>query len=770
MNVLTARDRSAQNPPVTRFFLFAVVLVACSSNTPSGGAGSDAGREARPDSDQLPDQLPADRGTDLEPPCGSAGKNLPSGLVELKWDQGQAEGHLRSQPLVITVDGKKYDLATAPLQEAVGFHLEHPARIHAFAVRWQNIVAGSDPRAELQAGLYRDFGYNGFDFWAPDPLWTGTRCVKDAQADQWLYYVFKQPLTVEHPGLVYVAHRSETSQDPVFAFESISPPVDCTRFEDCHSAVNLPTAAVIPSGLYYNGISSSFPRNFLVRLYVEYTATLPPSAKRFQQQTSIPSQSSSVSWGDFNNDGYDDLLVGETLYRNDGGIFTDISGSSGLAALKTGASGGVWGDYDNDGCLDLFLFTQQAGRADTLLRGDCQGRFEDVTALAQISDHQTYNDCGDPTNTTSPTAAAAWVDLDADGFLDLYLANFICWSSNTFYVDSVFHNRGDGTFEEWSGAHGFLSGATASRAVAPADFDGDGDEDLFVGNYRLQPNLLFVNDGQQSFTESAQSRGATGNQTASAYGHSIGAAWGDLDSDGDLDLVVANLAHPRFWHFSDRTQILINDGQGKFREVAPLYPKPYGNPSGLRYQETHSVPLLGDFDLDGCLDLAITCVYDGRPTDFYLGKGDGTFVLDAYASGISATNGWGIAASDYDNDGQLDLFATDLYRNVQAQPGRHFLEVRVVGNVKANRAAIGAVVKVIAGSQRWMRQVQGGTGQGCQDSMYLHFGLGQEVSVSEIQVVLPGGKTVVYAGPIAADQRVWLYEDGTRQLGWAPKP
>lgn len=739
-----------------------LLIVACSSTSLVPDAGGGARSDAR-----SPDQRLVDRGHDLAPSCGSAGRVLPPGLIELKWEQGKTEGHLRSQPLVITVDAKKYDLATAPLHEAVRFELEHPARIHGFAVQWQNL-AGSEPERELAVGLYRDFGHNGFDFWAADPLWTGTRCVKDAAAGTWLTYVFAAPITVEHPGLVYVAHRSETSKDPVFAFESSAAPVDCSKLEGCHSAINLPTTAV-PNGLYYPGISLPFSKNFLVRLYLEYTLQQKPSEKRFQKQVSIPSRSSSVSWGDFNNDGHDDLLVGETLYRNDAGVFTDVSQSSGLAALKTGATGGVWGDYDNDGCLDLFLFSQQMGRADTLARGDCKGKFEDVTALAKIVDHQTYNSCGDPKNTTAPTAAAAWVDLDADGFLDLYLANFICWESNTFYVDSILHNKGDGSFEDWSGSHGFLSGPTASRGVTPADFDGDGDLDLFVNAYRLQPNLLFVNDGKLGFSESAALLGAAGNKTGSTYGHSIGAAWGDLDRDGDLDLVVANLAHPRFWHFSDRTQILLNDGKGKLQDLAPLHPKPFGNPNGLRYQETHSVPLLGDFDRDGHLDLVITCVYDGRPTDFYRGKGDGSFVLDAYASGISTTNGWGIAASDYDNDGKLDLFATDLYRNQGAQAG-HFLEVRVIGNVKANRAAIGAVVKLTAGGQTWVRQVQGGSGQGCQDSMVLHFGLGAESSVGTIEVVFPGGKSVVYAGPIAADQRVWLFEDGSRHLGWAPKP
>ena len=138
------------------------------------------------------------------------------------------------------------------------------------------------------------------------------------------------------------------------------------------------------------------------------------------------------------------------------------------------------------------------------------------------------------------------------------------------------------------------------------------------------------------------------------FGHTIGTAWGDLNNDGRFDVVQANLAHPRFFNFSAKTQVMIAQEDGKFVDNQGDWSKPYGD-AGLRFSETHSIPVLGDFDQDGNLDLVISATYDGRPTDFYWGKGDGTFTLDSYRSGITMTGGWGMAASDLDNDGDLDM-------------------------------------------------------------------------------------------------------------------
>jgi hypothetical protein len=473
-----------------------------------------------------------------------------------------------------------------------------------------------------------------------------------------------------------------------------------------------------------------------------------------------------VSWGDYDADGYDDLLIGSALWRNLGdGTFSDVTAAAGLSGL--GATGGVWGDYDNDGCLDVFLFRESNSQTDYLMRSNCQGGFTDVTATAGIVDQQSYETCGDPNNMASPSAAASWIDIDGDGYLDLYINNFICWSSGNTYIDTVWHNDKDGTFSEWTGSHGFLNLKKPSRCSAPIDHDRDGDVDLMVGNYRLVGNQFFENNGDGTVSERALTLGLKGEFVTGSFGHTIGIAWGDLDNDGDFDLVAANLAHPRFFNFSDKTQVLINDGAGKYAPLTETWSTPSSSKAGLRYQETHSVPVLADFDNSGTLDLVITCVYNGRPTDFYWGKGDGTFELDAYHAGITTESGWGVAAADFDNDGDMDVFATDLFENTAKGLG-HFVQVKVRGTT-ANREAIGATVEITVGASKYIRHVQGGSGKGGQDSLYLHFGLGAATSVDQIRVTFPGGAETIYAGPIAADQRVWLVQGDTAiKTGWAP--
>ena len=693
--------------------------------------------------------------------------------MTLAWDDGEGVGTVAEQEWMID----NVLVAEADLYEGVRFELAHPAKIYQIEVQYENLPRFLD--FPLTVGIYGDFGYNGFDYWTRDPLWLGSRCRGDIEADEWVTFTLEEPLEVTHPGLVYVAQRRAEPDDPAFLFDGSSSEACeagadncCAPFDDCRSNWNFPGITDFQGTSFFSGLSTTFRYDYLVRLKVEYTEQVTPAERHFQRVES-PEVGGRSSWGDFDDDGDDDLFSNNgKLYRNDAGSFVDISEESGVSlALETGGgSGAVWGDYDNDGCLDLLMFEESSTRSEVLLRGDCTGSFSDVTLQSGLNDRLAERRCDGADQDRAPSAAAAWVDLDADGLLDLYLPNFLCWSSGIPYHNQVWHNRGDGTFEEWSGQFGFETEDDrpwASRGVNPVDYEQDGDMDLFVNNYRLNPNRFYHNQSAEapSFVEAAEALGIRGRPTdlgsVTYYGHSIGVAWGDLNEDGRFDLIVSNLAHPRFYDFSNKSEVLIQSPEGTFDDLQGDFDQPVGA-TGLRYQETHSVPVLGDFNLDGHLDLVISAVYDGRPTDFYYGHGDGQFTLDSYHAGIDTENGWGMSMADFDHDGDLDLVTSGgVYRNERSAPeDHHWLQIRVVGDVASNYAAIGATVSVISGELRLIRSIEGGSAQGNQNSLVAHFGLGELDTVERIEVRFIGGALVIYEGPFDADQRLKVYESG----------
>jgi len=145
------------------------------------------------------------------------------------------------------------------------------------------------------------------------------------------------------------------------------------------------------------------------------------------------------------------------------------------------------------------------------------------------------------------------------------------------------------------------------------------------------------------------------------YGHTIGSEWGDFDNDGDLDLICANLAHPRYIKFSDMTQLFVNDlKKNRFYDIRES--------AGITYDECHSDPSWGDVNGDGYLDLFITSIYPNRISYLYMNNGDKTFSDITYLAGVRTFNSWGAAFSDYDNDGDIDLLVCSdegihLFRN-----------------------------------------------------------------------------------------------------------
>lgn len=754
------------------------------------GAGDSGVAEVSEDADpddsagEVPD---ADNSTPV--PCGSAKGALPDGLEELKHDDGGFSTSFNEQFVGLLIAGK--DLTVERVNQATRFDLEHPVKIHAVKVRYQSLP--EDKGQPVGISIRPDFGHNGFDFWPLDAHWEGDLCGDDVTPGGWTTFVLDPPLVMEKPQPIFIVQqRRDGLTTPDWAFD-VTPPDGCTApnpnsccnlYSDCHSSYNVPDLTYFEDqgAAYYfwNGLSLSFPYDYMVRLMVEPMDDLTPEEKIFQPIPDLE-VGSKFSWGDYNGDGWDDLLVdGRRLLRNDAGVLVDANEEAEIDPDK--GTGGVWGDYDNDGCLDLFTFIEDPSTADILYRNDCDGTFTAVTDSAGIVDLQTFNPCpkNDADQPGSPTAAATWVDVDNDGYLDLYLGNEICWEwTGGYFVDTVWHNEGDGTFTEWTGSHGFLGyldseNAWGTRGTSALDYDQDGDQDIFANNYHLNPNLFYRNEGQGEFSQVAGQVGVQGViepgfEGSGLYGHSVGAAWGDIDSDGDFDLIVASLAHPRFFDFSDKTQVFRQNDDGTFTDTQGDWSYPWGD-SGVRYSEGHFSPILADFDQNGTLDLVISSAYEGRTTDFYWGQEDGTFDLDSYHAGIKTSYGVGLASADLDNDGDLDLAsATTVWTNtMDVDEKGQWLQLRIVGNVASNRAGIGATIHVHAGEKTWLRHVSGGNGHGCQESQTVHLGLGATPTIDSITVKFPGGESVEYPGPFETGQRLWLSEDGTFTSGWTP--
>jgi len=470
---------------------------------------------------------------------------------------------------------------------------------------------------------------------------------------------------------------------------------------------------------------------------------------------------------DFNKDGRPDIFFTnganlETLkkdspkyrnrlFRNDGGVFTDVTDKAGLAG--TGFDNGVAvGDYDNDGYPDLFV----AGvHHNTLYHNNRDGTFSDVTAKAGLTN------VIDPQYGQLWAITAVWVDVNNDGLLDLFIVNYLQWDYATEPLceykgatdycnprkykglpDQLFLNKGDGTFEDVSQKWGIREHVGKGMGVGMADYDLDGRPDLFVTN-DASYNFLFHNLGSK-FEESAFQNGVAlaedGNMISG-----MGLDFRDINNDGYPDIVFVALEHQTFPLFQNMA------GHG-FREIT--------TESGMRALSMSRSGFgagLYDFDNDGWKDLfvsrgdVLSQKMPGQTVDQL-----NTVFRNAGASGkwqaLTEEAGFDVAAparhrgcafGDLDGDGRVDVVATALQSDAEVwmnrSPGSgHWLDIALEGT-KSNRDGIGARIKLVSKSGTQYNHMTTSVGYESSSCGPVHFGLGGDATADSIEIHWPSG-------------------------------
>ncbi len=489
--------------------------------------------------------------------------------------------------------------------------------------------------------------------------------------------------------------------------------------------------------------------NYMVRAVVEYFDEREQFIFRDVSEEAGIGGIGRSAWGDFDNDGWEDFLVnGRTLYRNNGdGTFDNVSEQAGITDGNP-SHGGTWGDFDNDGWLDFIAFTSNSERQEIIFRNNGDGTFYNAN-------EEFFFEHGN-----NPTGACGWGDANGDGFLDLYIANSEYWNDgNPQYFRDHFYIYSDEftLFLDYTPQE-IARRTYYGRSVAWCDFDMDDDLDFYLSNYRLHPNFLFVNEGGENheFNDEAAERGVRGYLNQGAYGHTIGSSWADFDNDGDFDLIVGNFAHPWGLPWQDIVMLCRNSG-------APDYTfEDIQAESGIKYCETVFCPAWGDYDNDGWLDVFISSVYDGRQPFMYRSAQDGeTFENVNYETGFHANcyNSNGVTWCDWDHDGDLDLAIGNggFYENTGSEGD--WVEFVLHGTSQTvNRFAFGSQAFVYVDDRQYLRQVEGGAGaEGSQNSMTLHYGLGEAGKVDSLIVKWMGGETDRYYD-IPVNMRWDVYE------------
>ncbi len=351
------------------------------------------------------------------------------------------------------------------------------------------------------------------------------------------------------------------------------------------------------------------------------------------------------------------------------------------------------------------------------------------------------------------STAAGFGDANGDGQLDLYWGNWlVTYPQDPAVQDRYFTGNGDGTFTDAFAAAGLeLPTPFSCYGVMWNDYNNDGHQDIFVGNYHMYRNQLWQNQGDGSFADVAETVGAAFDDIPGPYpalegGHTYGGDFGDIDNDGDMDAFLCNLAHPRVQPYSDPSMFLLNQGAPDYTFDNLLYDR------GFIYDEGDVNASFADIDNDMDLDLAVSTLYTGHFSKLY--RNDGGFFTDiTYETGTAVHDSVSVVWSDVDEDGDLDLIIADragapyvhLFLNY-VDNGNEWIQL-VLDGTATNRSAIGARVTLTTGGVTQMRDIRGGGGHSnTQNSRVVHFGLAQHTAVDELTVRWVGGATETITG------------------------
>jgi hypothetical protein len=437
------------------------------------------------------------------------------------------------------------------------------------------------------------------------------------------------------------------------------------------------------------------------------------------------------------------------LYRNDGnGHFTDVTEQSGLdpdmySIAVTAA------DYDNDGYEDLLVTGY--GKV-VLYHNDGNGHFTDVTGKAGIK-------------VNGWAISSTWLDYDKDGCADLFVGRYVKFDPKyrAFYAadnypgpldyagqnNMLFHNNCDGTFTDVTEKSGIGAYVGRTMGVTAADFDNDGWDDIYVANDRTE-NFLFHNKHDGTFEEIANETGTAFGQNGEATS-SMGPVAADFEGRGVLDLWVTDGSYNRFLRNIGAPE---NGSPVSQPDSAKAGFEDEGAANGISQTDAQYVSWgsgVYDFDNDGQLDIL---VFHGglihlipQEHTLFRGLGNGQFKDVSRETGpvlSDRTVARGACLADYDNDGKVDAYVVNLgaegklLHNVSTGAG-HWIEVKLVGT-KSNRDGIGARVEVMAGGKRWTAERVASSGYLSQNDGRLHFGLGAAATIDKLIVHWPSGR------------------------------